>query len=112
MTYRVRDYKENFEKADIRKCTHPRWVAMPNKMDGKGFRRVASHPRSAELFCAWVLIVEVASKMPERGLLRDEDGPIDADDLAAMTGFPASIFELAFDVLVNSKINWLEQVSG
>jgi hypothetical protein len=54
----------------------------------------------------------VASKMPERGLLVDEDGPLDAEDLAVKTGFPASIFHAAFTVLVDRKIGWLERVRG
>jgi hypothetical protein len=110
--YQVKDYAMHFEKADMRKCTNPRWVALPNKMDGKGYRRVAAHERAVELFCAWVLIVEIASKMPVRGLLADEDGPLDADDLAVMTGFPEAIFALAFVVLCDPKIGWLERVSG
>ena len=112
IAYRVRDYKQNFEKADMRKCAHARWVAVPNRMDGKGFRRVANHDHNVSLFAAWVLIVEVASKMPERGLLVDEDGPLDADDLAVMTGFPAEIFAMAFVALCDKRIGWLERVSG
>jgi hypothetical protein len=76
----------------------------------KGFRRVAKHERCVELFAAWILIIQVASKMPERGLL--VDGPLDAEDLADKTGFPAEIFHLAFTVLTEPKIGWLERVAG
>jgi len=110
-TYRIRDWSEHFENHETRKLRNLRFVSMPNRQDGKGYRRLAAHPRSPEAFAAWVLIVEVASKMRERGLLEDEDGPIDALDLAAMTGFPAAIFELAFEVLTDTKIGWLEAVN-
>ena len=89
-----------------------RWVSMPNKMDGKGYRRVAAHERATDICCAWVLIVEVASKMPVRGVLRDEDGPVTAEDMAFMTGFPEQIFGLAFLVLAEPKIGWLESCGG
>jgi hypothetical protein len=112
MTYRVKNWELHYEKAQSRPCKKPSWVALPNKHDGKGFRRVAQHERSVEIFAAWVLIVQVASKMPERGLLVDEDGPLTAEDLAVKTGFPASIFHAAFTVLVDPKIGWLERVSG
>ena len=109
-TYRIRDWSEHFENHDSRKLRNLRFVCVPNRQDGKGYRRVAAHPRAPELFAAWVLILQVGSKMRERGFLVDEDGAIDAIDLAAMTGFPAAIFELAFEVLTDTKIGWLEAV--
>ena len=110
--YQIKDWDRLFEIAQSRKCERLHWVATPNKHDGKGFRRLARHERSCELFSAWNLILQVASKMPKRGLLVDSDGPLDAEDLADKTGFPKDIFELAFKVLTNPKIGWLEKVNG
>lgn len=112
MTYRIKKWNEYFEKSQSRKCAKMTWVALPNKHDGKGYRRVARHERATDLFTAWVLIVQVASKMPTRGLLVDEDGPLTAEDLGDMTGFPAAIFHLAFTVLTQPSIGWLERVAG
>jgi len=39
-------------------------LAMNNKQDGEGYRRVASHERNSDIFAAWVLICQVASKCP------------------------------------------------
>jgi hypothetical protein len=108
--YQIKDWQEHFENHESRKVKGVRWVALPNKHDGKGFRRVAAHPESVSVFCAWTLILQVASKTPVRGVLADEDGPLDSDDLAAMTGFPAQIFDTAFNVLTDKKIGWLETV--
>lgn len=110
--YRIKNWNDHFEKSQSRKCAKMAWVALPNKHDGKGYRRVARHERATELFTAWVLIVQVASKMPTRGLLVDEDGALTAADLADMTGFPESIFHLAFTVLTQPNIGWLERVAG
>ncbi len=112
MTYRIKNWDMYFEKSDTRKCKNMRWIALPNKHDGKGFRRVAKHERNVELFTAWILILQVASKMPEHGLLVDEDGPLDAHDLSDMTGFPTEIFNMAFTVLTEKRIGWIERVSG
>jgi hypothetical protein len=110
--YRIKNWNESFEKAQGRRCAKMTWVALPNRHDGKGYRRVAKHERATELFTAWVLIVEVASKMPTRGVLIDEDGPLTAEDLADMTGFSAAIFHLAFTVLTQPNIGWIERVAG
>jgi len=109
--FRIKNWNEHFEKAQGRRCARMTWVAIPNKHDGKGFRRIARHDSSTDLFSAWILIIEVASKMPTRGLLADEDGPLTAEDLADMTGFPAAIFHLAFTVLTQPEIGWIERLA-
>jgi hypothetical protein len=89
-----------------------KWVAIPNKHDGAGYSTVAAHPRNCELFTAWILILEVASKMPTRGVLFKDGKPITARDLAKRTRFPEDIFALAFTILVEPEIGWLERVAG
>lgn len=108
--YRVKNWQEHFENHESRKVKRVSWVAVPNKHDGKGYRRVAASPDGVPVLAAWTLILQVASKMPVRGVLADEDGPLDSTDLAAMTGFPAEIFEKAFKLLIEPKIGWLERV--
>ncbi len=108
--YRIRNWERHFEKSQSRKVGKLTWVAMPNKHDGKGFRRLTRQPEAVSLFCAWFLLVEVASKMPIRGVLADEDGPLDAEDLSDKTGLPAEIFEVAFEVLARKEIGWLEVI--
>lgn len=108
MLYRVRDWEAHFENSRSRTYKRLDWVPIPNKHDGKGFRRLIAGEHGPALFAAWVLIVQVASKCPERGVLADEDGPLDADDLCLKTGCPAIVFEQAFEVLSSSKIGWLE----
>lgn len=103
----IKDWDDHFETAESRKLKGTRWVPMPTKHDGKGYRRISQHAQAVEIFCAWNLIVQVASKMPKRGLLADEDGPLDADDLSAKTGFPASIFSVALEFLASDRIGWM-----
>lgn len=106
-TYRIKDWDRFFETNESRKVVNARWVPLPNKQDGKGYRRVAQHKNGVAIFCAWTLILQVASKTPVRGILADHDGPLDAEDLAVKTGFPAKIFEQALEFLVDSRVGWL-----
>lgn len=112
MIYRIKDWDRLFEKAQTRKCTAMNWVAVPNRHDGAGYASVAGHSRSCELFTAWILILETASKMPTRGLLFKDGRAITPRDLAKRTRFPEDIFHLAFTVLVEPEIGWLERVAG
>ncbi|HUW21030.1 MAG TPA: hypothetical protein VMW16_17155 [Sedimentisphaerales bacterium] len=112
MIYRVKDWDKHFEKWESRRCKNMTWVPIPTKNDGAGFRRIAHHHLAAELFSAWILIVEVAAKMPTRGLLFKDGKALTAKDLHYRTGFSEEIFTLAFTVLVDPEIGWLERVAG
>ena len=106
--YSVRGWDSQFENSQSRKCKLLAWVPIPNKHDGKSYRRLIQMSNGPALYATWVLILEVASKCPARGILADEDGPLDADDLAAKTGCSVELFSEAFDVLTSPQIRWLE----
>ena len=112
LTYVVRDFEKHFVKADMRKSRRWQWVAVPVKHDSRGYCRLAAHPRAPEIYCAFQLILQVSCRMPEPGVLANEDGPLDATDLAMMTRFPVDIFVDAFDALSHPKIGWLYAVSS
>src|SRR3990167_2470140 len=107
--YRIRDWEQHFEKAQTRACKIVSWVPLPNKHDGKGFRRIIRLPDGIQIYGAWVLIVQVASKCPERGVLCDADGALSAEDLSDKTGCPRSIFDRALKVLCSKEVAWIDK---
>jgi hypothetical protein len=107
--FRVRDWMAHFENSGTRKLDRLRFVLVPNKHDGKGYARLAARPEPEQLFCSFVLLLEIASKAPARGYLCDEEGPFTADDCAVMTRMPARGFERAFDELAGAAIGWLDK---
>jgi hypothetical protein len=108
--YRIRDWNLHFETAESRKRKELDWVAVPNKHDGGGYRRLTRHERFAEVFAGWVLILEVASKMPTRGLLFKDGRPLDCEDLSDMTGASPGVFSLAFEACSDPRVGWIELV--
>ncbi len=108
--YQIKDWHVHYESSDSRKTKFLRWVKIPNKHDGKGYRRVLAHPDGIRMFSGFILMVQEASKMPIRGLLADENGPLTSEDLSIATGAPADIFELCFKCLIDNKIGWLEEI--
>jgi len=105
--YAIRKWEELFETCETKKIKKLSWVPIPNKHDGKGYRRILKFQDGPLVYAGWLLLVQVASKCPKRGILADDDGPLDADDLADKTGFPKEYFELAFKFLVRPEIGWL-----
>ena len=104
--YSVREWS-TFVKSQNGKHQTLGWVAMPIKHDGKSYRRLMRSPNGPQVFAAWILIVQVAAKCPTPGILRDDDGPLTADDLEMKTDCPAEWFEEAFRLLTEPKIGWL-----
>ena len=109
MPLRVKDWDKHFEIAQSRK--HPdrkhSWVAVPNKHDGETYALLWQQENAAEIFAAWILILQVASKSHPRGTLVRADGsPLDAGALALKTRAPKHIFDRAMPFLIN--LGWLE----
>lgn len=103
-----------FETHETKKYKALAWVPTPNKHDGLGFRRMAKREDRCELFAAWNLLLQVASKgtQSERGILSRDGKALTSVDLEDMTGFPARIFELAFSFFSSPEIGWLVQSPG
>jgi hypothetical protein len=109
--YSIRDWAKNFELRDTTRVDGPlKWIPIPTKTDGLGFGRVRQHKRSTDILAAWYLMLGVAAKQARehRGTLARDGIPLTAEDLGLMTGFDASIFVLALDVLSQANIGWID----
>lgn len=107
--YEIKDWAKWYEKSHKETERAFSWVAVPTRHDGKSFRRLMRLPDGMALFAAFILMLEIAAKMPVRGLLADEDGPLDAQDMADATGGDPKVFARALKALTDDelKICWL-----
>ena len=109
----IHDWSLNHENGHMRrrKSELPH-VLLPTRQDGHRYRWLVRLPRGAEIYAAWCLILAIAAKCPNRGVLIDELGvPLTCEDFADMTGFAVELFELAVAALVDDRIGWLERVA-
>jgi hypothetical protein len=107
VVYSIRDWNRHFEVSQSRKAGRHKWVAVPTKHDGKSFRRIMRRPDAGDIFTAWMLLVQIAAKCEPRGVLADDDGPLDAECFSDKTGFSVSKFDEALKVLSSQEIGWL-----
>lgn len=106
-TYSVKDWDALFENAASRKLKALAWVPVPNNHNSVAYARLITSKGGPEIFAAWVLIVQLASRCPQRGILASSDGrPYDAQEMAIKTRAPASMFEKALPYL--TEIGWLD----
>lgn len=106
--YSIRDWDSHFEVAQSKRSERTRWVAIPNKHDGKSFRRLMRMKNGMALYGAWILIVQVASKCPVRGRLEDDDGPLTAADIADKASADEKIVQAALDACSSKAIGWID----
>lgn len=112
--YRIKDWELHFENNRSKTVGSLRWVPIPNKHDGENFVTIIKSKHGAEIFAAWVLIIQVASKCQPRGtLMRGNCQPHAPATLSIKTGAPEAWFKLALDFL-EEHTDWLvvEEVAG
>lgn len=111
LTYSIRDWSQHFESYEQSRsklADGMKWVRVTTKHDGKTFRRLSRLDDAAAIYGAWILIVAIAGKCPVRGVLADGDGPLTPNDMELKTGFPASAFARAIEVLSSDEFRWLD----
>jgi len=105
--YTIRDWSTIYENNRSRVIRDLRWVPLPNRMDGENFCAIMNHPRGAEIFSAFVLMVEIASTCSPRGtLIRGNGIPHTAHTLANRCRCRVAWFEIGLHFLEN-ETDWL-----
>lgn len=110
--YRIKDWSRRYETNETRKLKSLSWVKLNNKMDGLSFRLLAKRKDAPSVFCAWVLMLELASKSDPRGELTHNGIPLSPGEMGEITGFPGDIFKTALEFLSDPKIGWIDKISA
>lgn len=106
ITYHVAGWNETYENNRSRKVKDLAWVPIPNKHDGERYSRLMLRKNAAEIFSAWILILQVASRCHQRGsLLRNDGSAHDSESLSLKTRAPKAWFDAALPVL--AEMQWL-----
>jgi hypothetical protein len=103
--YRVAEWSTHFEKNRTRELKRMEWVAVPNRMDGRGYTALVDHPNAAAHLGGWLAILEIASRQKVRGQIPQDDAGI-PQCLARMSRLPAAIFDEVIPRLI--QIGWIE----
>lgn len=111
--YRIAGWDARFENSRSKDIVNTSWVPVPNRHDGTSYRELMAREDGPQLFAAWILMVQVASRQPAPRtgvLLRGNGRPHDARSLYAATGCPADLFQTALDALSSDEWGWVEVI--
>lgn len=106
--YRIKDWGR-YMPADARKCTVMQWVAVPINHDGMGYIEIMARPDGVRIVGGWLLILQVAARCPERGLLVSDGGRIlRAREIALKTRAQEQDISAALSACLEQ--GWIEEV--
>jgi len=104
--YEITNWNALYENNRSRLVQKLDWVPVPNSHDGEGYARIITHKKAAQIFAAWIILLQVASRSTPRGqLVRATGEAHDSESLALKTRAPAAWFSDALPFL--EKIGWL-----
>lgn len=104
--FAVKEWKNRFENNRTKELKKMAWVPIPNSFDGEGYTDIMDRKDGPEIYCAWILIVHIASKSDQRGILIRSNGePHTPRTLARLSRTKVRLFEMAIPIL--QDIGWL-----
>lgn len=107
--YRIKNWDANYEYNRSRKIAKLQWVLIPNNQTSDGYCTIMAQENPAEIYAAWILILQVASRCEPRGtLLRSNGTPHTPATLAIKTRGRIEWFEAALKLLSCDEIGWME----
>lgn len=104
----IKDWSRVFENYRSREIKGPlTWVAFPIRQDSEGFVTLMRLPNGLETFAVFTLLVQVAARCPQRGVLSDDKGEITPERFARRFSVDPEVIRKAFEALSSTDIGWL-----
>lgn len=111
MSYQIIDWDKHYENNRSRQVERLQWVSVPNRHDGEGYSIIMADIRAAEIFAAWILMIQVASKCKTRGsLVRDDGTPMSLRAISLKTRGDLKWFEYAIPKLL--EVGWIQPLTS
>lgn len=106
--YVITNWNTCFENNRSRGLKTLFYVPVPNSHDGENYSLIMEQENAAEIYTAWMLMIQVASKCEPRGtLVRGNGEPHDSASLARKTRGKKEWFDQALDFLTKHT-DWIE----
>lgn len=103
-TYRIKDWDAVFENNRSRQLEQPGYVNWPVKRRSEAFALLMLEADGLAAFAVFALAVQYAAGCPQRGVLRDDKGPLTADRLAVRFGANLESVRRVWPLL--AKVGW------
>ncbi len=105
--YSIRNWDQRYENNRSRKIKNIEWVMVPNDLNSEGYIEIMSHDNGMAIYSCWIILLSVASKCKQRGILRRSNGkPHDPASLAQLSRTKVPDWCAALQFLAH--LGWLD----
>ncbi|CAK8989694.1 Replicative DNA helicase, partial [Durusdinium trenchii] len=110
--YRIRNWDEAgfVKKGQNDRSRELPWVAIPTKHHGTTFTRLMRTDPTGSVYGCWICLVALAGRLPAKGTLACEEGPLSIEDMAAQCHVDPDTLKRAIDILQSESIQWIEAI--
>lgn len=108
--FAIANWTESFENAQTRRTKHLNSVLMPIRGQSNVQKRMLTFENGYKALAVWHLIIQMAAKCPQRGLLIRGTGALDFDDMSLDLGIPEADIREAFAILCHEKVQLIETI--
>lgn len=107
MGWRIKDWNDVFEDYRSREVKRLAWLKFDLGRESEAYRLLLQSREGVMAYGVFWAIVQIAAKMPVRGVLEDERGPFTPARLSLRIGTPAPLIEEAIAILTRPDVGWL-----
>lgn len=108
ITYSIKNWDLIYENNRTRELKRLDWVPIPNRLDTDGYSYLMSLDDGPQLFAVWIVLVQLASRSPTRGvLLRPNSEPHNSLSISRITRIPFELVTRAVSILAGGEVDWL-----
>ena len=110
LAYAIKRWSSRFENAQSRRTKDLNHSLTPHELNSTHLETLMSKEGGPVALAVWHILIQLATRCPQRGLLVDEDGPLTDKTIAKACHLPEEEVSKALSLLMSESIGWLDIV--
>lgn len=110
LAYAIKRWSSRFENAQSRRTKDLNHSLTPHELNSAHLEYLMSEEGGPMALAVWHILIQMATRCPQRGLLVNEDGPLTDKDIAKACHLPEQQISRALSLLMSESIGWLDVV--
>ena len=110
VAYAIKRWSSRFENAQSRRTKDLNHSLTPHELNSTHLEHLMGQEGGVIALAVWHILIQLATRCPQRGLLVNEEGPLTEAAIAKACHLPESQVSRALDLLTSDAIGWLDIV--
>lgn len=110
LAYAITRWSSRFENAQSRRTKDPNHSLMPHELNSTQLEHLMKQESGPLALGVWHILIQIATRCPQRGLLVTEDGPHTDTTIAQACHLSEGQIAQALNLLMSPAVGWLDIV--